>query len=376
MLVFCSAVALFWASLYLYAPTLPVYVKEKVGNLSVVGVVLSMYGLWQAILRFPLGLASDRLGWRKPFIISGFILSAVGAMVLNAGNNGLWLGTGRAITGLAAATWVPLVVVFSTLFPPKETVRASAILTMVNSFSIMVATSLTGWLNGLGGGYSIAFFCAAGAAVGAALIVATIREPRTQPKPIELNRLTSLITRADVYRPAFLAALYQFVVWSTTSSFTAILARNLGASDTLISILSSSGTGVVLLGNLLTATRTHHIGKRPLITIGFITLSAGAILAALSPSLPWLFIGQYMVNFSAGVLQPLLMGMSIEKVDGSNRATAMGLYQAVYGIGMFIGPLAGGRLAEWLGLQPMFSITGAVGLVLGLLGARWLFSRV
>lgn len=371
LVIYCTAVALFWTSLYLYVPTLPVYIKEKVGSLGAVGLILSMYGLWQAILRFPLGIASDRIGWRKPFILSGFILSAVGALVMGTGATGLSLGVGRAITGLAAATWVPLVVVFSSLFPPKDAVRATAILTMVNSFSIMMAMSLTGWLNHLGG-YSLAFYAAIGAAGAALLVVLAAGETRTEPKKVELQGLTRIVLRPDVIRPAVLAALYQFVVWSTTLSFTAILAKRLGASDVMISILSSSGTGVVLLGNLMTATLVYQIGKKRMVGVSFITLSMGAFLAALSPSLAWLFAAQYLVSFSSGILQPLLMGMSIEKVEGNERATAMGLYQAVYGIGMFTGPFVGGRIADWLGLQPMFAVSGIICLVLGMLGVRWM----
>lgn len=73
---------LYWTSMYLYVPTLPVYVEGKINNLAMVGVVLSMYGLWQAVLRLPLGIAADWLGWRKPFILSGLVLAALGAAML------------------------------------------------------------------------------------------------------------------------------------------------------------------------------------------------------------------------------------------------------------------------------------------------------
>lgn len=92
LIVYSSAVALFWTSLYLYVPTLPVYVNERVNSLSAVGLILAMYGLWQAIIRFPLGIASDRLGLRKPFILSGFFLSILGALVMGLSNTGWGLG--------------------------------------------------------------------------------------------------------------------------------------------------------------------------------------------------------------------------------------------------------------------------------------------
>ncbi len=50
---------LYWVSLYLYMPTLPTYVQSKSDNLAMVGIVLSMYGLWQALLRLPLGIVAD-----------------------------------------------------------------------------------------------------------------------------------------------------------------------------------------------------------------------------------------------------------------------------------------------------------------------------
>ena len=62
------------------------------------------------------------------------------------------------------------------------------------------------------------------------------------------------------------------------------------------------------------------------------------------------------------------MGMSIINVAEGQRSTAMGLHQAVYGLGMFAGPWVSGLLATSLGIQPMFASTAVVVLGLGLLG--------
>jgi MFS family permease len=72
--LYAIAVFLYWMALYLYVPTLPTYAQSKSDSLALVGVVLSMYGLWQAVIRLPLGIAADWLGWRKPFIIVGLAL--------------------------------------------------------------------------------------------------------------------------------------------------------------------------------------------------------------------------------------------------------------------------------------------------------------
>ena len=128
--LYAGAAILYWMSLYLYVPTLATYCQTKTDDLALVGVVLSMYGLWQAIIRLPLGIAADWLGWRKPFIVAGLLLAALGAWAMGAAHGIGGLLVGRAITGLAAGTWVPLVVVFCSLFPPQEAVRASTLLTL------------------------------------------------------------------------------------------------------------------------------------------------------------------------------------------------------------------------------------------------------
>ena len=42
------------------------------------------------------------------------------------------------------------------------------------------------------------------------------------------------------------------------------------------------------------------------------------------------------------------------------RATAIGVYQAVHAIGMFLGPLVGGVIGERAGLPAVFITTGLV----------------
>ena len=61
------------------------------------------------------------------------------------------LAVGRAFTGLAAATWVPLIAVFSNLFSPAEAVFASSLLTLAGSLGRTLATGASGFLNEAGG---------------------------------------------------------------------------------------------------------------------------------------------------------------------------------------------------------------------------------
>ncbi|MBN2003710.1 MAG: MFS transporter [Anaerolineae bacterium] len=365
--LFLVVVGLYWASLYTYVPTLSGYARTKVNDLAMVGLIISMYGLWQAIIRLPLGIASDWLGRRKPFILACFVLAASGALVMAWASDAGGLLVGRALTGVAAGAWVPLVVAFSALFPPDEAVRASAILSAVNALSRMVATGMTGVLN-LWGGYRLAFYVAAGIAGAAILALAPMPETLRSAQLPSAKGLAQLALRRDVLLPSLLCAVLQYALWSATFSFTPILSQQLGAGDTAQSLMVTMNIGLVFLCGLLTPAALRRFQVRYLVAFGFVATVLGLGVLALAPSLIWVWVGQCILGLGGGVGYPVLMGMSIRHVDHSRRATAMGIFQSLYGVGMFAGPWLSGILADAIGIQPMFGVTGAATLLLAGMG--------
>ncbi|MHB0857664.1 MAG: MFS transporter [Anaerolineae bacterium] len=371
---YATAVFFYWVALYLYVPTLPTYAESRTENLAMVGVILAQYGLWQALVRLPLGILTDWVGRRKPFILGGFLLAALAALVMARAGGVPGLVVGRAISGLAAATWVPLVVAFSALFPPHEAVRASAILTFVGSAGRMLATAVTGSLNAWGG-YSLAFFGAAAAAVVAVLVLLPVVEHRRPSRPPNAAAIGRLISRRDVLLPSLLSLVTQYAVWTTTFGFVPILARQFGANDVALSLLVSLNIAVATLGNLAATAIVGRVGPRRLVVVAFACVFVAVLGASLAPHLVLLYVATVFMAIAQGIGGPVLMGMSIQRVDDAERATAMGLHQAVYAIGMFSGPWLSGILADAMGIRPMLAVTAVACLSLGLLGSRGLAAR-
>ena len=360
--------------MYLYVPTLPVFAQAKTNNLAFTGIVLSMYGLWQGLARFPLGVLSDRMGKRRRFIFAGFVLSALGAWLMGNASTSAMLLLGRAVTGLAAATWVPLVVSFTGLFPRSEAMRATALVNLINSLGMVVGTLSTGWLNGLGG-YALAFYAAIGAAAAAALVMAPIAEKPLVPQKHSMDEIKNLVTRRSVLVPSLLGALAQYAVWATVFSFIPLLAKQFGASDVLQSMLLSLNLAIVLVGNLAVTASVKRFGARPLLYFSFVLMALGMLFAALANSLVFVFMAQFCNGIGLGIGFPILMGLSAEKASEQERSTAMGLFQAVYAIGMFTGPWLSGSLASAVGIQPMFAVTAGAVLLAAWFGLRLMFSQ-
>jgi len=362
--LFLAANVLYWVNLYLYMPTLPTYLESMTSNLAIVGMVLAMYGLLQALLRIPVGIMVDASGWAKPFIVGGFAIGAAGALLMGLGRSVGVMALGRALTGVAAATWVPLTAVFSSLFPPSQVVVAMSLLMFTSSIGRFLATGITGVLNDWAG-YSMAFYLAAASGLLATVCILFTKLQRRSPRKASLQSVLSLVVRGDVMLPALLNTVAQLGEWAIVFGFLPILAHSLGATDTAKSLLMSSHLATFTVANLLNAFVTKRFSAIPLLLITFLLFSLGIVGAALAPSLALLFFCAAFVGFVHGFRYPTLMGMSVQRVETSQRSTAMGIHQALYAIGMFSGPWLGGVLADAMGLRPMFAIISAVNLALG-----------
>lgn len=360
--LFVGATFLYWVSLYLYVPTLPAYISLKTASLASVGVVLSMYGLWQAVARIPMGAAVDAAGRGKPFIIAGFGAAVAGALVMGLGDSYGAMFVGRSLTGLAAATWVPLIAVFSGLFPPERAVVATSLVTFAASFARMLATSMNGFLNNAGG-YPLAFILAGVAAGAAAVIIGLTRLDRQPKLGVSFRAVGKLFARPDVVLPAVISLVAQIGNWSVTFGFLPILAADMGGGDVAKSLLVSLNLLALTSGNLINTYVARRLPRVALLTIMIGIFCGAIVLIAVAQNLTFLFAAVFLMGLANGFTYPTLMGMSIEFVEQERRSTAMGIHQSVYAVGMFAGPWLGGLLAETMGIRWMFGVVAAFILV-------------
>ncbi|MDA8409629.1 MAG: MFS transporter [Treponema sp.] len=362
---FVAAVVLYFLSLYIYMPILPAFVAGRSLHLADVGVVLSMYGLWTAILRMPTGITADLTGRNRPFLVAGTLLGAAGAGLMVAGGSLGTLLAGRALTGAAAAAWVPMMVVFAAYFPPRQAIFAASFLSLASSLGQIMGTLTTGLVESKAGPTG-PFIVAIAASIAAAAIFAFVRLP---PKKTERSdtlspsSILAVFRRRDVLVPALVNALCQFAVWALTFSFMPLLAHRMGANAGQAGLIMTLNIGSNLAANLFATLRADTGHRRLMLYGSFGTFALGAILAALGPNLGYLYTSTILMGLANGLLFPILVGLSIQYVDGSRRATAMGIHQSVYAIGMFTGPWAAGLIADALGIRPMFAIMAAISFV-------------
>jgi len=351
------SVFLFWVAHYIYLPTLPQYVQDKTSSLTQVGIVLAMYGLWQAVIRLPVGIVTDRLGRRKIFILGGITLAGIGALVLALAETFPFLVVGRSMVGLSMGAWVLQVVFFGSLFPNDQVIKAGAVLTLSSSLAKLAGTFITGYLHSWGG-YLLPFLAATVAAVFSVLFFLRVPEKapdgeRSAPPPI-----LKVLGNRKVLLVSVLGAVNQFLNFGVVFGFFPIKAGMMGASDVMKSYLLSTNILFLIGGNLLST----YLGKKKnslqLLILSYLFYSVGITMIPLVGNLGWMFPFQAMLGVAHGISYPVLIGLCIEDIPENGRATAMGLHQSLYAVGMFLGPWIAGTLADGIGIDSTFLVMG------------------
>ncbi|HUW41615.1 MAG TPA: MFS transporter [Rectinemataceae bacterium] len=362
---FIAAVILYFVSLYVYIPILPAFVAGRTSTLAAVGIVLAMYGLCTAILRMPMGIAADATGRSRPFIVLGALMAGAGAVVIVAGRSLGTLALGRAFTGVAAAAWVPMMAVFAGYFAPRQAIFATSLLSLASSLGQMIGTGSTGLVESLGG-YGLTFVVAAGFSILASLIFLIVKIPRSaerRTEPLSGRSILAVARRRDVIVPSLTNALCQFGVWALTFGFMPLLATRMGAGAGATGLIMTLNIAANTAANLFATLIANRGHRRLLLYLSFAVFAGGAMLAAFGATLGFLFVSTVLMGLANGLFFPILLGLSIQRVDTAHRSTAMGIHQAVYAVGMFTGPWVGGIVADAVGIRAMFAIVAAFSFV-------------
>ncbi|MGQ9629235.1 MAG: MFS transporter [bacterium] len=361
MILFYIGTFLFWAGLYVYVPILSPYAELLGGSLGTVGVVVASYGLTQLLLRIPLGIWSDRVGRRKPFILAGFFTISISCLGLALSPNVWSLALFRALAGVAASAWVVFTVFFAGYFPPEQATHAMSLITFCTSLGQLAAT-YSGGLIAQWRGWTAPFYAGAIlSALGAASIAGIVERTSEPGNSLSPRRILAIGTNPLLLAVSVGAALSQYATFATIYGFIPIYAVELGASKSHLGFLSLSAMVPYTLSALLSGTfLAHRFNEKAVVAVGFAVAAVSSFIVPLIRSLWLLDLSQAIGGIGRGLIYPVLMGLSIKTVSREERATAMGFFQAIYALGMFVGPAVSGSLGDHLGLAGVFLSTGGV----------------
>jgi predicted MFS family arabinose efflux permease len=354
-------------------PVFVEYLDYLGGSYTLIGFIAGSYGIMQIVLRLPIGIISDKLQIRKPFIILGLVTAVISCFGFALTESLSFAFASRVISGITASMWVAFTVLYASYFKPEDTTKAMGNIQFITVASQLISMGLSGYLVSEWG-WQAPFWL--GGMIGCIGIIMSfwVKEVKNQKSSgkIEMNELRDVIKEPLVLKVALLSALGHSVLFITMFGFTPTYAINLGATNESLIVLVFSfmiphAISPIITGRYLLA----RYNKWSILFIGFLGTFLFSSIIPFITNLEILYVTQALNGFSQGMTLPLLMGMAIQTISINKRATAMGLFQAIYALGIFIGPFAAGIFSQEIDFATVFYLAGLIGLTGMLLSIRW-----
>jgi MFS family permease len=360
--------ALRMLGLFLVLPVFALEAKHLPGgdDPRLIGMAMGIYGLTQAVLQMPLGLASDRWG-RKKVIVLGLAVFALGSVLAALAGSLPMLIAGRALQG-AGAISAAVTALLADLTRDEVRTKGMALVGMsiagMFALSLVVAPPLAAVI----GLHGLFWLTAALSVLGImALLLATPPEP-ARHADVPRGRLAEVWLHPNLWRldlGVFVLHTVQMAMWGVVPGLLvrAGLQEALQWHVYLPAVLAS----FVMLGGLFAAERR---GKLRLVLRGGVALlllvQLGLLLAA--PRAPGLWtLGTLMFLFftAFNLLEATQPSLISRLAPAQARGAALGVYNTLQSLGLFAGGALSGLLMKNFSPSAVFMATAA-------LAALWL----
>ena len=363
-------------------PVLPALITE-LGHMNlesatrVSGWMLAVFAVAQFFAGPVIGNLGDRFG-RRPVLMVAMVAFGLDYLLMAAAPTLAWLFLGRAIAGMAGATFGPAGAVIADVTPPEKRAQTYGLLGAAFGVGFIIGPALGGIVAGLG--MRAPFVVAAVLALINAvtmyfLLPETLDDEHRRPfrlKDAHVVGAFKPLFHAGNATPLLIAwFLWQLggIVYPATWSFWAAIrfgwnAAAIGWSLAWVGFLS------IIVQLWLTPKVMPRFGERWAAIVG-LGCAAATLLAYSATTQGWQVYAFFIVGSLGAFAYPALTGILSKMVDASRQGALQGGLGAMNSVAAIFGPLIA---AQSLAFGSQHGFIGAAFLVAGLLiGAAALF---
>ena len=114
---------------------------------------------------------------------------------------------------------------------------------------------------------------------------------------------------------------------------------------------------------MLAGSTADRLGRRRIFRIGLILFTLGSLMCSIAPSLGWLVVARVVQALGGSMLNPVALSIVTNTfTETRERARAIGVWGAVFGLSMALGPVIGGALVSGIGWRAIFWVNVPIGI--------------
>ena len=319
-----------------------------------VGLALGMYGLTQACMQIPFGLASDRWG-RRPVVLVGLFLFVLGSVICALSNDIFWITIGRAIQGSGAIS-AAITAWLADATRPEVRTRAMAMVGGSIGLSFALALVAAPLIVGAGGLSGLFWSIALLGVVCLAVARFVVPVVPLAAKPAQPARAMQVFTHADLLRlnfGVFCLHLIQVAMFVVVPPLFIKLGGLSSAELWKVYLPVIFGSFIFMVPMIFVAEKKRaHRAMLRLAVAGLVVVFA---------LLPWASQGFYLL--AAGLTAFFVMFNVLEALQPSLvsrvappelKGLALGFYNTAQAAGLFLGGSLGGILVVSGGASAVF----------------------
>ncbi|MGE8563410.1 MAG: MFS transporter [Acinetobacter bohemicus] len=350
---------------------------------ALIGLAVGVYGLTQAILQIPFSLLADRFS-RKPLVILGLLLFALGGAVAAMSESIYGVIIGRAIAGGGAVSAV-VMALLADITREEQRSKAMAVMGMSIGVSFMVAFSLGPWLTslvGISGLFWVTTIMGI-AAISMLLLVPKVTRHHRNYQQGYVTQLKQVLKMGDLNRLHISVFALHLLL---TAMFIYMPSQLIEFAD-----IPLSRHGLVYLPllvislffafpSIILAEKYRKMRGIFLTAIGGIVLGLLVLIFGFE-SKYILLLGLALFFIAFNVMEALLPSWLSKSAPIQSKATAMGVNASSQFLGAFFGGMIGGQLLILNNTSMGWGILTAIAVVwllisFGLVQPRYLSSLV
>jgi MFS family permease len=354
--------ALRMLGLFMVLPVFMIEARQYEGgaDASQVGLAMGLYGLVQAVLQMPFGLAADRWG-RKRVIVLGLVLFALGSVIAALATSVTGLAWGRALQGGGA---ISAAVTALLADQTRDVVRTKGMALIGGSIGLMFALSLViGPLLSAWGGLPAIFWVTCGLALGGVAVVlwwtpAETYRPGSHAAAQDGRSTWRILTSPELLRldaGVFILYAVQLATWVAVPSLLVQAGLATGQHSWLY-------LPVVLLSFVFMGMTLFRLERKGLLRPLFLACIALVMCVQLGllfvssrqPDVTSLGVLLFLFFCGFNVLEASQPSQASRLAPASARGAALGVYNTLQSLGIFAGGALGGWVAKHLGTQGLF----------------------